>query len=131
VPDLLAGAWKGGVAFIDIDDTIREVHGHAKQGAAFGLHRRARQTVCRGIGTPRPAASRTRARSVRTPTTGILRVVMAKCPHRTQLTFEHEDGSLAPLLACLCNDRSEVVGEYGILARINDPAELERWLANA
>lgn len=36
VPDLIAGGAAGGVAFVDVDDTIREVHGHAKQGAAFG-----------------------------------------------------------------------------------------------
>jgi hypothetical protein len=34
VPRLLAGT--EAMAFIDIDDTIREVHGHAKQGAAYG-----------------------------------------------------------------------------------------------
>ncbi len=34
VPRLLAGV--DGLAFIDIDDTIREVHGYAKQGAAYG-----------------------------------------------------------------------------------------------
>jgi DDE family transposase len=33
-PGLLAGADQ--MAFVDVDDTIREVHGHAKQGAAFG-----------------------------------------------------------------------------------------------
>ena len=37
VPRLLAGATDpGGLAFLDIDDTIREVHGYAKQGAAYG-----------------------------------------------------------------------------------------------
>ncbi len=36
VPALLAGAGQDGIAFLDIDDTVREVHGHAKQGAAFG-----------------------------------------------------------------------------------------------
>jgi len=40
VPGLIAGAEsKGpgeGVAFIDIDDTVREVHGYAKQAAAYG-----------------------------------------------------------------------------------------------
>ena len=36
VPGLLAGTDVEGIAFIDVDDTIREVHGHAKQGAAFG-----------------------------------------------------------------------------------------------
>lgn len=34
VPGLLAGADQ--VAFVDVDDTVREVHGYAKQGAAFG-----------------------------------------------------------------------------------------------
>jgi hypothetical protein len=34
VPRLLAGA--EAMAFIDIDDTIREVHGYRKQGAAYG-----------------------------------------------------------------------------------------------
>ncbi|GAB3869529.1 IS1380-like element ISCgl4 family transposase [Nocardioides maradonensis] len=34
VPDLLAGG--EALGFIDIDDTIREVHGHSKQAAAFG-----------------------------------------------------------------------------------------------
>jgi hypothetical protein len=37
VPALLAGATAtDGLAFVDVDDTIREVHGYAKQGAAFG-----------------------------------------------------------------------------------------------
>ncbi len=34
VPRLLTGT--DGLAFIDIDDTIRQVHGYAKQGAAYG-----------------------------------------------------------------------------------------------
>lgn len=36
VPGLLAGADGKGIAFIDVDDTVREVHGYAKQAAAFG-----------------------------------------------------------------------------------------------
>lgn len=36
VPGLLAGGDTGGIAFIDVDDTVRQVHGYAKQGAAFG-----------------------------------------------------------------------------------------------
>lgn len=36
-PGLMAGAQdREGMAFIDIDDTVREVHGYAKQGAAYG-----------------------------------------------------------------------------------------------
>lgn len=37
-PGLLAGAGAAGeqIAFVDVDDTIREVHGYAKQAAAFG-----------------------------------------------------------------------------------------------
>src|SRR5699024_11151362 len=34
VPGLLAGGDQ--VAFVDIDDTIRETHGYAKQGAGYG-----------------------------------------------------------------------------------------------
>lgn len=34
VPGLLAGGDQ--IAFVDVDDTIREVHGYAKQAAAFG-----------------------------------------------------------------------------------------------
>ncbi len=37
VPALINGAeHEGGLALIDVDDTIREVHGYAKQGAAYG-----------------------------------------------------------------------------------------------
>jgi len=36
VPDLIGGAGPDGIAFVDVDDTIGEVHGYAKQGAAFG-----------------------------------------------------------------------------------------------
>jgi len=40
VPGLLAGGRdEEGLVFIDIDDTIRAVHGHAKQGAGFGYSR--------------------------------------------------------------------------------------------
>lgn len=36
-PDLLAGAQDpDAIAFLDIDDTVRQVHGYAKQGAAHG-----------------------------------------------------------------------------------------------
>jgi Transposase DDE domain group 1 len=35
-PGLLAGADTNGIAFLDVDDSIREVHGHAKQAAAYG-----------------------------------------------------------------------------------------------
>jgi hypothetical protein len=37
VPGLIVGAEHAeGLAFLDVDDTIREVHGYAKQGAAYG-----------------------------------------------------------------------------------------------
>lgn len=36
VPGLLAGSDAEGIAFVDVDDTVREVHGYAKQGATFG-----------------------------------------------------------------------------------------------
>lgn len=34
IPDLISGADE--IAFVDVDDTIREVHGYSKQAAAFG-----------------------------------------------------------------------------------------------
>ncbi len=37
VPRLLAGGDR--VAYLDIDDIIRETHGYAKQGAAYGYSR--------------------------------------------------------------------------------------------
>lgn len=36
VPGLLAGGGADGIAFVDVDDTVRHVHGYAKQGAAYG-----------------------------------------------------------------------------------------------
>ena len=37
VPALIAGGSNPeGIAFLDVDDTIRQVHGYAKQGAAYG-----------------------------------------------------------------------------------------------
>lgn len=63
VPGMLAGAGEDGIAFLDLDDTVREVHGYAKQGAAFGY------TGVRGlnlqvatISTPTAAPSIARAR---------------------------------------------------------------------
>jgi hypothetical protein len=38
VPGLVAGAGEG-LAFVDVDDTIRQVHGYAKQAAAYGYSR--------------------------------------------------------------------------------------------
>jgi len=35
-PGLLAGGGPDGIAFLDVEDSIREVHGHAKQAAAYG-----------------------------------------------------------------------------------------------
>lgn len=68
VPGLLAGSGDGGVCFVDVDDTVQEVHGYAKQGAAFG------DTGVRGpnvqlatISTPTaaPVIARARLRHVR------------------------------------------------------------------
>lgn len=36
VPGLLADTGSRGIAFLDVDDTVREVHGYAKQAAGFG-----------------------------------------------------------------------------------------------
>ncbi|WP_313025283.1 transposase, partial [Mobilicoccus sp.] len=39
LPALLTGGEPDGVVFLDVDDTIREVHGYAKQGASYGYSR--------------------------------------------------------------------------------------------
>lgn len=36
LPGMLAGSGPEGIAFVDVDDTVREVHGYAKQAAAYG-----------------------------------------------------------------------------------------------
>jgi len=36
VPGLLAGGGQSGIVFLDVDDTVRQVHGYQKQGAGFG-----------------------------------------------------------------------------------------------
>ena len=61
VPDLMAGS--EGIAFIDVDDTIREVHGYAKQGAAFGYTgQRGLNVQLATISTPTAAPVIARAR---------------------------------------------------------------------
>lgn len=64
VPGLLAGG--DGFATVDLDDTVREVHGHAKQGAAFGYTRqRGLNIQLATISTPlaAPVIARARLRS--------------------------------------------------------------------
>ncbi len=39
VPALLADTRRDRIAFVDVDDTVREVHGYAKQAAAYGYTR--------------------------------------------------------------------------------------------
>lgn len=47
VPRLVAGGGAGEeLTFIDVDDTVREVHGYAKQAAAYG-YTRVRGLTCR------------------------------------------------------------------------------------
>ncbi|WP_460836096.1 IS1380 family transposase [Nocardioides hungaricus] len=61
VPDLVAGG--EGVAFLDVDDTVREVHGYAKQGAAFGYTgQRGLNVQLATISTPTAAPVIARAR---------------------------------------------------------------------
>lgn len=66
VPGLLAGSdTAGGMAFIDVDDTIREVHGYAKQAAAYGYSRVRGlnvqlATVCTPVAAPVIARARLR-----------------------------------------------------------------------
>ena len=63
VPGLLAGGEVDGIAFIDVDDTVREVHGYAKQGAAFGYSKvRGLNIQFATISTPTAAPVIARAR---------------------------------------------------------------------
>lgn len=64
VPGVIAGAnTTEGVAFIDVDDTIREVHGYAKQAAAYGYSRvRGLNIQLATISTPLAAPVIARAR---------------------------------------------------------------------
>jgi DDE family transposase len=64
VPGLVAGATDAdGVAFIDVDDTIREVHGYAKQAAAYGYSRvRGLNIQLAAVSTPLAAPVIARAR---------------------------------------------------------------------
>jgi hypothetical protein len=66
VPGLLGGAAAEGVAMVDVDDTVREVHGYAKQGAAFGYTRqRGLNIQLAVVSTPlsAPVIARARLRS--------------------------------------------------------------------
>lgn len=64
VPGLLAGGRTGeGMVFIDVDDTIRAVHGYAKQGAGFGYSRvRGLNVQLATVSTPTAAPVIARAR---------------------------------------------------------------------
>lgn len=63
VPGLLAGGEVDGIAFVDVDDTVREVHGYAKQGAAFGYSKvRGLNIQLATISTPTAAPVIARAR---------------------------------------------------------------------
>jgi hypothetical protein len=63
VPGLFAGSDADGIAFVDVDDTVREVHGYAKQGAAFGYTgQRGLNVQLATISTPTAAPVIARAR---------------------------------------------------------------------
>lgn len=63
VPGLLGGGDVDGLAFVDVDDTVREVHGYAKQGAAFGYSKvRGLNIQLATISTPTDAPVIARAR---------------------------------------------------------------------
>lgn len=63
VPGLLTGGDVDGIAFVDVDDTVREVHGYAKQGAAFGYSKvRGLNIQLATISTPTAAPVIARAR---------------------------------------------------------------------
>ncbi len=64
VPGVIAGAdTVEGVAFVDVDDTIRQVHGYAKQGAGYGYTRvRGLNIQLAALSTPLAAPVIARAR---------------------------------------------------------------------
>ena len=64
VPGVLAGAdIEQGLAFLDVDDTIREVHGYRKQGAGYGYTRvRGLNIQIAALSTPLAGPVITRAR---------------------------------------------------------------------
>ncbi len=64
VPGLLAGAEaEDGIGFIDVDDTIREVHGYAKQAAGYGYTKvRGLNIQLAAVSTPLAAPVIARAR---------------------------------------------------------------------
>jgi len=63
LPALLTGGEPDGVVFLDVDDTIREVHGYAKQGASYGYSRvRGLNLQLATISTPTAAPVIARAR---------------------------------------------------------------------
>ena len=63
VPGLLGGGDDEGIAFVDVDDTVREVHGYAKQDAAFGYSKvRGLNIQLATISTPTSAPVIARAR---------------------------------------------------------------------
>lgn len=70
VPKLLAGgSGPDGITFVDVDDTIREVHGYAKQAAGFGYSgvrglNAQIATVCTPTAAPVIAAARLRRGNV-------------------------------------------------------------------
>lgn len=74
VPGLLAGARsRQGMAFIDVDDTIREVHGYAKQAAAYGYSKVRGlniqlATICTPLAAPVIARARLRRGNVASQT---------------------------------------------------------------
>ena len=76
VAGLIAGAENPeGVASIDVDDTIREVHGYAKQGAADGYTKVCGLNAQLAISDPRPGRLgllRTRVRWHRATTWGLV-----------------------------------------------------------
>lgn len=64
VPNLIAGAEDSeGIVFLDVDDTVRQVHGYAKQAAAYGYTRqRGLNVQVAALSTPLAAPVITRAR---------------------------------------------------------------------
>ena len=97
-PGLLAGAGPEGIAFIDIDDSVREVHGYAKQAAGYGY------TGVRGLNFQIAALS-----------TPIVAPVLAAARLRRGNTASHTGSGRLLAQAITTSRRAGVAGQ--ILAR--------------
>jgi len=132
---LLAGA--GQVAFLDLDDTMRETHGYAKQGAGYGYNKvkglnALLATISTPIAAPVIGAARLRKGAVKsargagklvTEALGTARACGAGGPDRSGLVLVRADS------AFYCHDVIAAVGRGG--ARFSITARMDSAVKKA